>query len=227
MTRVLIFTPTWLDPKTGEDAIRPECEASIKAQVFDEFDWHVGTDNPYAIGDYRNVLHQYQAAREWFLNWGDCESIPYEAMLTVEHDNVLPDPGALQRMFDTPGDVIYAPYMLRHGARFLNTWTYENDRQLGEPLNHHKLEFLQALVDVVYRVSGAGFGCTLMRRAVLEKIEFTPPAGNDDNWVPDLRFAKACLAAGFVANGRFDVPVGHFDEEGRLLQPWRAQHARG
>lgn len=216
---ILIFTPTWIDPDTGEDAIRPEVEHAIKMQMGVDFDWHVTSDNPHPIGDYRNVLHQYQRAREWFLSNHAHGGQPYEALLTIEHDNVLPDPDAARRLLDTPGDVIYAPYKLRHGARCLNTWQYINDRNLGMSLSNYKHELMRARREVIHRVSGAGFGCTLIKRHVMEAIEFSGPRPRDANWCPDLRFAEDCLRNGFVANARFDVPVLHWDET-RWVHPF-------
>src|SRR5512139_4061384 len=208
---ILIFTPTWIDPQTGEDAVHPDCAASITAQVGVEFDWHVTSDNPYPIGDYRNVLHQYRQAREWFLKTHDEHGLPYEALVTIEHDNVLPDPEAVKRLAETPGDVVYAPYMFRHGALILSTWQYINDRNLGMSLTNYRAELSQAREKVVHRISGAGFGCTLIRRHVLEAIEFSGPTERDNNYSPDLRFAEDCLRKKFVSNGRFDVPVLHWD----------------
>ena len=202
---LLIFTPTWIDPQTGEDAVHSDCSAAIKAQVGVEFDWHVTADNPFPIGDYRNVLHQYQQARFYFLMG------IWDALLTVEHDNVLPDPDAVKRMVETPGDVVYAPYLLRHGTRILSTWQYINDRNLGMSLSHYQAELHQAREKIVHRVSGAGFGCTLIRRHVLEAVEFSGPSPRDQNHCPDLRFAEDCLRKKFVSNGRFDVPVLHWD----------------
>jgi hypothetical protein len=212
---LLIFTPTWIDPQTGEDAVHPDCEKAIKAQVGVEFDWHVTADNPWPVYDergarvynYRNVLHQYQQARQYFLI-GD-----WEALLTIEHDNVLPDPEAVQRLLETPGDVVYAPYLLRHGQKVLSTWQYINDRNLGMSLSNYRAELQQAREAVVHRVSGTGFGCTLIRRHVLETIEFTGASDRDQNECPDLRFSEDCLRAGFRSNGRFDVPVLHYDGE--------------
>src|SRR5512139_4003893 len=133
--RILIHTPTWIiDEATGEDAIHDECTAAIKSQVLNdenEFDWHVTYDNPYPIGDHQNVLHQYQRAREYFLAGS------WDALLTIEHDNVLPDTGAVQRLLDTPGDVVYAPYTLRHGHPVVSTWMYVNDQNLGMSLTLH------------------------------------------------------------------------------------------
>jgi hypothetical protein len=221
--RLLIFTPTWIDRETGEDAILPEVEAAIKAQAGVEFDWHVTTENPYPIGDHRNVLHQYQRAREYFLHG------KWDALLTIEHDNLLPDAGAVHRMVETLSfdsaalrsgcDVVYAPYQLRHGNPVLSTWQYINDRNLGMTLSYYKSELQRARSAVVHRVCGVGMGCTLFRRTVLEAIEFG--ATTERNQSPDLDFARKALQHKFVSYGRFDVPVLHYSETGRWLHPWK------
>jgi len=164
--RLMIFTPTWLT-EAGEEAIHPACRESIEAlKIEGSIRWVIGRENPFPVPDHRNVLHQYRAARALFLAGEE------DALLTVEHDHALPDPGAVQRMLDTPGDVVYAPYLLRHGWPVLSTWQYINDRNLGMSLSNYRDELERAVRQVVWRICGAGFGCTLFRRHVLERIEF-------------------------------------------------------
>lgn len=211
---VMIFTPTWRDPETHERAMHPACQASIAKQQgqFDgELLWVIGEENPYPIGDYRNVLHQFQFARDVFLDG------PFDALLTVEHDNELPD-GALQLLYDTPGDVIYAPYVLRHGMLQLSTWQYINDRNLGMSLSNYPHELARYKAAGVGRVSGVGNGCTLFRRHVLQRLPFRE-VGDGRNYCPDIPFAEDALREGFVSMARFDVPVGHWDN-GRRLMPY-------
>ena len=209
--RLMIFTPTWLT-EAGEDAIHPACRESIEAQEVDgRVRWVIGRENPFPIPDHRNVLHQYRLAREMFLAGDD------DALLTVEHDQRLPDPGAAQRMLETPGDVVYAPYLLRHGRPVLSTWQYINNRNLGMSLALYPRELEQARRAGVWRICGAGFGCTLFRRRVLEAIEFAPSTASNPS--PDLGFAEAALRAGFVSYGRFDAPVAHY-ARGRWLDPF-------
>lgn len=213
--RLLIFTPTWIDPDQHVAAIHPKCRAMIEAQRMSaDMQWAIGLENPYPIPDHRNVLHQYQLARQVFL------AGEYDALLTIEHDNVLPDVDAVQRLLDTPGDVIYAPYLLRHGAPVLNTWQYIGARGLGMPLDHYPDELKRARKAVRWRISGAGMGCTLFRRRALETIGFE--ASGDNNPCPDLGFALAAGRAGFESYARMDVPVAHYSR-GKWLIPFQEQ----
>ncbi len=204
MPGLLVFTPTY------GDALRPETVASVNAQQFDGSLTHeISYHNPYPIGDMRNVTAQYQRARDLLLA-GD-----YDALLTVEHDMVLP-PDAAQRLWDTDAPVVYGVYMLRHGSNVLNLWRYTGGRNLGMSLSLYPDELRRARRAKTWRVSGVGFGCTLIRREVLERIPFRQdPSGN----APDIPFALDCLQRGVVAVGRFDVACGHI-EGGKVLKPY-------
>lgn len=205
MTSVLVFTPTWeIDRGT---AMRPETAASVRGQVFSgDFEWVVGLHNPYQPvgGNARNVLAQYQDARSRFL------ASDHDALLTVEHDMVLP-PDAIQKLWDTDADIVYGVYMFRHGSIVLNAWEYIGGKNLGESLSLHPAKLEQARRKGVIRVSGCGFGCTLIRRHVLEAIEFRHDG--TDQWSPDIPFAMDAQRAGYVSVARFDVPCGHYDGE--------------
>lgn len=211
MPNVLIYTPTW-QREDGSYAIHPLCEASINAQR-DSFDgkvhWCIGLENPYPIGQHRNVLAQYLKAQQILL-----ADDYYDALLTVEHDNVMTRPDTLQLMWDTPGDVIYAPYQLRHGAFVLNTWQYINDVNLGMPLNNYPEELARYKAAGVGRICGCGMGCTLFRRHALEQLQFR--GGGGEQWAPDIPFAEDALRAHLVSMGRFDCPVDHWDGNVRL-----------
>lgn len=199
--RLLVFTPTYTLPD-GSDAMCPESAESVRSQQVDcNLEYVIGRHNPYPAPSHRNVLAQFQQAQAMFLQEG------YDALLTVEHDNVLPDPGAIQRLLDTPGDVVYAPYLLRHGVAVLSTWQYCGDKNLGQSLTLHPDELAQARKAVVWRVCGVGHGCTLFRRHVLEHIQFR--GGEGEQYAPDIPFAQDALRAGYISMGRFDVPVLH------------------
>lgn len=209
--RILAFTPTF------DDAMRPETKASMNAQQFDgTLDWIISKDNPYKIPDHRNVLAQYRAGRE------RCIASGYDALLTFEHDMILPDERAVQRLAETPGDVIYGVYVLRHGAYVLNAYEYINNHALGESLSLHPEKAEAAKGQSAVRVSGIGWGCTLIHRHVLEMFEF--PEVDAENPAHDVTFAKECNAANLMQMAQFNVLCGHVSRE-VTLWPYHAYAA--
>ena len=207
--RILAFTPTW------DDAMSPETRASMEAQQFDgKLDWVVSKDNPYPVPDHRNVCWQYHIGRKRCLkgNW--------DAMLTLEHDIVLPDPLAVQRLAETPGDVVYGVYVLRHGAYVLNAWEYINDHALGESLSLHPEKAAPLENGGTVRVSGIGWGCTLIHRHVLEM--FPIPESDSENPAHDITFAMECNKARLMMMAQFGVQCGHVTRHGTLW-PYHAE----
>ncbi len=194
---LLIFTPTY------DNLLRHETVASIVAQQTRHWlVWEVGRCNPYPGRDMRNVLSQYNMAREI------CLRGPYDALLTVEHDMVLPM-HAVQALCDTPAPVVYGTYPLRPEG-VLNAWRYEGMAGLGMSLGRpqYMAELRRYTVAGVGRVSGCGFGCTLIRRAVLEAIPFRQDYLGH---APDMPFALDCVHADILQLARFDVRCGHID----------------
>lgn len=204
MDRVLVFTPTYgglLQQLTTE---------SIAALTFDGVvDRRVSHDNPHPGRDMRNVVHQFRLGRQMALDGG------YDALLLVEHDMIVP-PDALQKLWDTPAPVVYGCYELRHGMYALNLFQFTGGRNIGMSLSLYRDELEAARRRGWCEVSGAGFGCLLIRRSVLEAVPFRD-AGN----APDLPFAQDCVSARIKQIGRFDVECGHIDTDtGKTLWPW-------
>jgi len=203
---IFVFTPTY------DNLMRPETVASIKAQQTDyDFVWEVGHHNPHPGRRMSNVIAQYSRAREIFLDSG------HDALLTVEHDMVLPV-DAIQKLYDTDSPVVYGVYMLRHGVKTLNAWQYINNKNLGMSLSLYPNEVRAAFQKGWVEVSGVGWGCTLIRRHVLEKLTIY---SNDEADAGDLTFARNCLLNGFKQIARFDVPCGHIDQYGVTLNPFK------
>jgi len=199
--RVLIGTPTYAN------ALRPETAASVKAQrAAVQWDWKVVNHNPCPAPDPRNVLASYQHLRELFLQG------TWDALLTVEHDMVLP-PDALQRLLDTDASVAYGVYLLRHGSLVLNACEYVGEKNMGESFSLGK-----HVPAGVVRVSGVGFGCTLMRRYVVEQTPFSDHGQTGQS--PDVPFAQECVRQGVGQVAHFGVLCGHI-ENGRVLMPFR------
>ena len=125
---------------------------------------------------------------------------------------VLP-PDALQKLWDVNAPVAYGVYMLRHGSNVLNAWEHAAGRNLGMSLSLYPERLEQAKRRGIVEVSGVGFGCTLIRRAVLESIPFRP---DDKAKAPDIPFATDCLRAGIRQVAHFGVACGHV-HEGKVL----------
>jgi hypothetical protein len=142
---LLIFTPTY------NNGLRHETVASLVGQqTSHRIVWEIGRYNPYSGRDMRNVLAQYSTAREM------CLRGPYDALLTVEHDMVIP-PHAVAALCDTPAPVVYGTYPLRPEG-VLNAWRYEGTAGLGMSLGRpaYKVELLISRGGCK-RVSGCGW----------------------------------------------------------------------
>lgn len=196
MPRVLVFTPT------HDDLLEAETVASVEALRFTAgtFDWVVSDENPHPGRDMRNVVHQFQKGRRLALEGG------YDAMLSVEHDMIVPS-DALDRLWATDAGVVYGCYQLRHKMRSVNLFRYENSRSVGMSLSLYPRDLNLARQQGWIEVSGAGFGCLLFRRQVLEGVPFRD-AGN----APDLPFASDCVRRSIKQIGRTDVVCGHIDK---------------
>ncbi len=205
--RLLVVTPTF------EDGPEAACVESIRGQQYEgPWEWVIDADDPFPPPDHRNVLAKYMR--------GKCRALRdgFDAMVTVEHDMVLP-PDALAKLVEVAEErapVVFGTYTLRHGSHVLNTWRYENQRNFGMSLSlyPHELRILRKAK--IGRVSGVGWGCTLIRRDVLERAPFV-----DDGqcMAGDLPFAQWCLANDVLMLARFDLECGHV-EDGKILMPY-------
>lgn len=208
--KVMIFTPTWVN-NDGSLAMRPETEPSVEAQDFGgEIVREIGTHNPFGKQANRNVLAQYQRARKMFLET-DCD-----ALLTLEHDMAMP-PDAVTKLaaaIEGGAGIAYGVYMLRHGSWVVNAWEYIGENGLGESLSVHPKKLEEARAAGVVRVSGVGWGCTMLSRPVVEEIEFHD--GNGTNSAGDLPMAYDALFRGIRSVAVMDVACDHWDGELRL-----------
>ena len=89
--------------------------------------------------------------------------------------------------------------------------------RIGEDITpkDYTVEFMRECWDKVVPSDGLGFGCTLIHRRVLEKIQFRYKA----ELGPDFHFAKDAKAAGFKQATDCRVHVGHVMDEHTTVWP--------
>ena len=222
--KILLFCPTYkLD--NGELAIRNETLESIsKIKVPEGVDLEVeiSTNNLKAITgirnvDHENTLHQYRYARQRILDGN------YDYLFIVEHDMIIPE-DALVKMLATDADVVYGLYLFRQGKPLLNAARAVNSKWPDMSLTNFPEIVKKAREQGWIEVSGFGFGCTLIRRKVLETFEMrrNEVVGSP---CPDMPFAADCMRNGFKQVCRFDVICGHIKPNGDILIPFKRGEA--
>jgi hypothetical protein len=222
--RVLLYCPTF--EHQGKLAIREETQACIDALewggtldvIIDSSQPHHPYDPADLYHSHENTLLKYQKARRLTLEGG------YDALFIVEHDMLIPA-NALQKLWAVRGDVVYGAYMFRNGNPTLNLLRWTNTRSIDQSMQFYPEDIRYARAQVVFRVSGAGFGCTLIRRSALEQVEMRGNRGGHP--APDMPFAEDCERAGIVQMGHFGVTCGHIRPDGFVLWPGRESEPMG
>lgn len=217
--KILLFCPTY-KISDGELALHAETKASIDAlKIPDgvELEIEISTNNPSEITgnsrqDHENTLYQYRYARQKMLS-GD-----YDYLFIVEHDMTIPE-DALVKMLATDADVVYGLYLFRHVKPVLNACRAVSSRWPDMSLSLFPEIVKKAKAQGWIEVSGSGFGCTLIRRKVLEKVDMRrSEIGGHPS--PDMPFAADCMRNGFKQICRFDVICGHIKPDGDVLIPF-------
>lgn len=219
MIDVLVFTPVYrLEPETIEAIFALEWDGPI-SYLFQR-------DNPLPVDSrpagVKNHVHQYRRGREVFLDGR------YDAMLIIESD-IIPPPDTLQKLAALEADVAYGVYVSRprdgHERSVVNLYHRYPDpapgkraRNIGESLT---LRGLWPPAEYgPMDVSGAWLGCVLVRRPVLEAIDFRTlnpdlnPRVHCDMW-----FTSDVWRAGFSMRADTRVICGHKTPEGNILWP--------
>ena len=217
--KILLFCPTY-KLVSGELAIHDETLESIKNLTIPEgveIEVEISTNNPNAITgnskqDHENTLYQYRYARQRMVG-GD-----YSHLFIIEHDMIIPE-DALVKLLATDADVVYGLYLFRHVRPILNACRAVNSRWPDMSLSLFPEIAKKAKEQGWIEVSGSGFGCTLIRRKVLETFDMRrSELGGHPS--PDMPFAADCMRNGFKQICRFDVICGHIKPDGDVLIPF-------
>lgn len=203
---VLVFTPVW---RLEEETVK----AVLGLEPVGPISFLFQKDNPGEDGK-RNHLHQYRRGREVFL------AGRFEAMLVVESD-IIPPWDALSRLAALDCDVAYGVYRFRQ-CEVINVFEKYPDkngvppRNIGESLSLHPDKLRRAVRDGVVECSGAGLGCVLIKRKVLEVIDFWR---EDEGAHCDTYFNRDAMREGFRQMADMSVVCGHKDERGVIHWP--------
>lgn len=208
---VLVFTPILrIEPETLEAIFSLEWEGPIS--------YLLQRDNPHPEQRDKlkravmNHLHQYQRGREMFLSGS------YDAMLIIESD-IIPPADALKKLAALDADCAYGVYRFRV-SNVVNIFELYpgKPRNVGESLSIRPGRLKAAVRAGVTPCSGAGFGCILIKRHVLEEIPFKVEWPKNGGHC-DSPFVTDVLRRGYTQMANMSVICGHKREDGEVLWP--------
>ncbi len=199
--RVLLFCPTVKLSRATFEAIHGLRYDGTLDRLFT-------FDNPYGDGDARNVLHNYQKAERIVKAEG------YDYLFTVE-DDILPPYDALEKLMALDADIAYGVYCFRKGKPTLNISRPDDTGQsYSLPTNIGKWH---DLFGQVIPCGGLGLGCTLIKRSVLNVLQFHSLSGYDG----DTQMALDAQRLGLRQMCDTTVLCGHRHANSTILWPTR------
>lgn len=191
---------------TPHNRLEPETLRALFTQTYAGSLSHVFMrDNPEPEAG-QNIIRAYRRLREIFLGG------PYDALWIVEND-VIPPPQALDKLLAVDADIAYGVYCFRRGKPVVNIMHPASRNTITDsPQAWAAGVRTGAVIDC----GGLGFGCTLIHRRVLERLEFRTDGGGGD--------ADSCLAAdapraGFTQQAHLGVLCGHKRPDGVTIWP--------
>ena len=198
--RILTYVP--LNPTRPR--LHPLTAASIDNLAWPTMPVVYGrNDTPNARGKFYDLRDKHNEARRLVLDGG------YDALLLIEHDMIVPH-DALQRLVALDVPVAYSLYVTRHVPRkwlALTRLTADDCEFVSDDPDYARRWFGNGQ-DAI-ETQGAGMGCTLIRRDVLEQLAFRLDrfGANADDWA----FALDCSAYGVPPFTHCGVVCGHID----------------
>jgi hypothetical protein len=213
---VMVFTPVYrLEPETVEAVFALEWDGPI-SYLFQRDNPLDGSDRTTGV---LNHAHQYRRGREAFLQSRS------DAMLVIESD-IIPPTDALKRLAALDVDMAYGVYVFRTTpvVNIFNRYPPDTDgtpaRNTGESLSVKPRLLAEALRAGVVECSGAGLGCVLIKRRVLEAVDFRTlsaemnPQVHCDTW-----FTEDVHRLGFSMKADMGVLCGHKHDTGEIYWP--------
>lgn len=204
--RVLTYVP--LNPT--QPRLHPLTVASINnlAWLYSMPVVYGRNDTPNPRGKYADLRDKHNEARQMTLDGG------YDALLLVEADMVIP-PHALHSLLAINAPVAYSLYVTRfvpHKWLALTRLTAEDCEFVSDNPDYARHWFGDGTQAV--ETQGAGMGCTLIKREVLEALSFRLDrfGANADDWA----FALDCIAYNILQVSHCGVVCGHIEGDSVL-----------
>lgn len=160
-------------------------------------------DRPNKMGKYYDLCDKHNEARRMVLDGG------YDALFLVEADMIVPS-DALSKLAALDAPVAYSLYVTRHVPHKWLALTHltADDCEFVSDDPEYARHWFGDGQDAI-ETCGAGMGCTLIRRDVLEQLAFRLDrfGANADDWA----FALDCIAYGIPQFTHAGVVCGHID----------------
>lgn len=170
---------------------------------------HVFQHAPQTGNAHEDILYQYKRGRELFLN-SDCDY-----MLVIESD-IIPPADTLQKLMELDADCGYGVYVFRKSP-VINIFEkyYQGAKNQGSSLSLSAQKLRRAIKARRIECTGAGLGCVLIKRHILDLIDFRlAPNAHCDTW-----FNIDVMRGGFSQMADMTVICGHKREDGLILWP--------
>lgn len=151
-----------------------------------------------------NLIEKHNRIRGYALAGG------YDAVLMVEADMIVP-PDTLIRLTAIETDVAYGLYCSRHGGHQWLAFS-QLSRSTGTSIGKDRRYCAEHWGKVI-QTKGVGMGCTLIRRNVLQALEFHKDGPCADDWY----FSLDCARLGFRQHHDLGVVCGHIVSETKKI----------
>ena len=133
-------------------------------------------DNPHGH-DKADHLHNYIKGRKAFLDGG------HDYLWIVESD-IIPPADALEKLLALNTDIASGAYIFRRGSPVLNVFRHIHGKVTPDETIDRFPEIRRPNWGKPVRCSGAGIGCLLVSRRVVEKVPFrVDPEDCHCDWV--------------------------------------------
>lgn len=200
---VQLLTGTSMQPQRKRILIAIPCKNDIQADTFksiydleipDGFETEFQYFYGYAIAQVRNLI------ANWMVNG------PYDYLLAVDHDMILPK-DTLIKMIQHDKDFVSGVYRQRLPEQHIEL--YDS--------NYVRLPIENVTGDLL-RIGASGFGCVLIKKQVFQKLTF-PHFEYHENpdsskiFSEDVDFCKKANEAGFELYADTSILCGHIGEQ--------------